>query len=248
MEINDIANSTSGGASSDKAFSGSSSGFEEQWQRQLEKAYFEKQVDLMRQTHTGSEDDADRKYPSTSGFQPANIEITSNQLVSGNQIPGNKLEAPRVVGESTTNSATLVVPLVAQSGSAVDIGRAQPPLTIQPAQSKSVTQPQSQGKAQNVELIQSFRLVLPETSSVKIILSDKGIHLAVRDATMERDQVMALLKDIKELVRATHQRLAAITLNGALIWENSTPHLSEELALNAKSHESDAANQLNKIL
>lgn len=66
----------------------------------------------------------------------------------------------------------------------------------------------------------SLQLVLPSSSSIKALVSDQGVHLLVRDATLERVDVFQILNKIREVCVNARLHLLSVTLNGERIWLN----------------------------
>lgn len=64
-----------------------------------------------------------------------------------------------------------------------------------------------------------LKRLLPPSSSVSIFIVDEGVHVVIRETTLQPDDLKRILGRIRSLFASLNQRLAAVTLNGQRLWK-----------------------------
>lgn len=196
---------------------GTYDGRHDQWQRTLEKAYFERQVELMRSTGAAESISASWNEQSVEGFShecSRECEPVVNLCHDG-PAPAQYMSGDPMVRPEMSTISLLGLGLSTAPGR---------PYAALPAQ--SVTQPSvvESGQTEPVEapreITALIRGALPPGSSVKLLAGAQGVHIVIRDATLKEADLSKALVKIRSLLLGANQRLVAVTLNGESIWEN----------------------------
>lgn len=194
-------------------------GNNEQWQRHLEKAYFERQRDAMR-----TADDGALPNP-TAGTEPEETWLNSQAepgIPESVVADARQSQVLQVSNDSAYREATPGIP--AKSGVLRPPVAGSDPLgavgnrhTVQ-----KTDVPNNHRRTQAVQkAMPAWRGVLPETSSVSILRSDNGAHLVIRDESLGARETLRLLGRLRVLFAEQGEPLAAITLNGEAVWQLS---------------------------
>ncbi|MEE8058563.1 MAG: hypothetical protein V3T17_12110 [Pseudomonadales bacterium] len=200
-----------------RAFSGQSKGFEEQWLRQLEKANTEKQMAAMTKTAQPH-----RSNQGAVGRQSSAETVNAIAIIPESANPVAHSDRP---GSSARHMDNFVASTVASLGkSAADVPSVRSMslgLSLTAMLSQPTTRVASGEGVASSRAVTPFVGLLPETSSVRTLLTDDGAHVVIRDGTLGKDQVLNVVKELAALVATGKQRLWAITLNGERIWQRT---------------------------
>jgi len=197
------------------ADSSAGSGFDEQWQRALEKAYFEKQVEVMRSVGPL----VDSEVVPDILTAPETLSVFSQE---GAPVPGQAISAisvpdgaifqltPEGACSLPANLVNRLSQLQTLQGAAPEDSGWQQINTMQRANSalpSRIAFPQLQG-------------FLPPTSSIRTVVSEDGVYVIIRDSSLQKADILNLLGEIRNFLAGENQRLLGITLNGRLVWED----------------------------
>ena len=185
-------------------------GHNEQWQRHLEKAYFERQRAAMQGKRQDGQSGAEG---ASANAKPQNRELPAMPETSARSVHGVRSAATA----ATSQSRTPVAPYELASGRAPAQGRfaaashGHAPPSVEPRAGKSAAGVQ--------KAMPGWRGVLPGTSSVSVLQSEHGAHLVIRDASLSVRAALRLLDRLRTLFAAEGERLWAVTLNGERLWQ-----------------------------
>lgn len=196
---------------------GADSGYDEQWQRALEKAYFEKQVAAMHST--GSQDIESESGKDVTPGKADRNSAPQEETANGEGY-GRVLQPDR-------NAMNEVSPLCASSGALKNHPAALLSLggTLALPASGVVLPPGRVSVGTSTisasrEVAMAVQGLLPSTNSVKTFVTDQGVHVIMRDPSLDGVEVLRMLKKIRDVLADGGHRLVALTLNGELIWED----------------------------
>lgn len=212
---------------------GAGSGHDEQWQRALEKAYLEKQVAVMRST--GPSDVGSGPVKEVLSGQPQQVSVQPNEPVVGRegQTQDRLLQAAKC---ETFQVAFAAVGSQEKSAPTVSL---RPALALSGQNFMRLPSPDSVGTeaiSPSRKVSTSLQYVLPPSSSVRTLVAEQGVHVVIRDATLENAAVLRLLKKIRDVLAEENQRLVAVTLNGERIWENQDLFSGPDDGIDTKPH------------
>ncbi len=212
------------------------SGFDEQWQRALEKAYFEKQMETMCDDGKGVASTA-MALPVTG--RTAVVQASPNGLVQNNVYQSDFVN--KAISSKEHNlyrqAQSQQIAEKASVAAADSIG-----VTSNDLSQRAVVQFSALLKKQDSGPVRSFlsqqnsvswksandspeifcnthtRNVLPLPNSVKVLAAERGAHLVIRDSSLEKVDIQRVLMDMRDFFANSGRRLLAITLNGERIW------------------------------
>ncbi|MBV1787720.1 hypothetical protein KQ940_06585 [Marinobacterium sp. D7] len=190
----------------------SNNGHRDQWQRSLEKAYFEKQTELLASIENRSVAVSANEYERAGRF--TNTEETVAPLIKEYSI--NEIYDPclELLSKKTIVDVNIVEDQLVKNAVKKPIG-VDASLSINDfnLKTESTVKKQDDSKIDVGSLIKR-ELSFPDKSHVSILTTEHGIHLVIRDESMTAERIRTLSKQLFSYFERNGKSLWRVTLNG----------------------------------
>jgi hypothetical protein len=194
--------------------SGTANGYDEQWQRALERAYLDRERGVVHSTGSPVVTES----PSADGLDASpspRTRQTAERLFEPFQVPSSP-SAPDTTPQGCPPADGQALP---KASSRV----ARPTQHLVGQKCLLMRRPQT-ANAKEIpvrhDLATRLQGKLPSSSSLKLLLTEQGVHVLIRDTDLDDGDIRRLVRRIRGVLTAANRRLVAMTVNGERVWED----------------------------
>lgn len=186
-------------------------GNNDQWQRHLEKAWFERQRAAMPGEPNGMPHTAPVRSPAT-GHSVAQAGSEATDPATAGRASGRAVQPAEQPLPARGNAAAPGV--ATHANTSTPLGTATRDQAVVQTQHRHTGAP-----APSARSFAAWRGALPASSSASVLATEHGVHLVIRDASLSAADARKLLRRLRALFAAEGQRLWTLTLNGQRLWQ-----------------------------
>ncbi|TQV73415.1 hypothetical protein FKG94_17070 [Exilibacterium tricleocarpae] len=190
-------------------------GFYEQWQRALERVHLGRQATLMRSVPAAVAEPSqapattpERGVDSAAPLPSVRTSFAAKLPATAAGERGGKVGGSEIARQKTFHSA--VKAGLAEAGVGIgktaEVGATQRP--VLPAVPRPVP----------AVLV---KVLFPAASAVTVTRAEQGLQVFLRDATLQRDDVLRLLNRLHGALAGVGERLLSVSLNGEPVWQRT---------------------------
>lgn len=197
-------------------------GLEEQWLKELEQAHMQKQVSAMRSSVVSHDEEVDEAF---GGQAPDPADKFAESPAEADFCDGpedypNAKYDPNGHGERKASGETDPIGEPARDAVLWSYpGIAEDNMLFR--HSTGSIDSSMRAEAPSPLDLPALRRLLPPSSVLTAFDDADGVHLVIRDASLEASDVLRVIEKIQEAITLRKRRLAAVTLNGHCLWKES---------------------------
>lgn len=201
---------------------GRSNDRDQSWKQQLEKAYFDKQVEVMKSTgplaRTSFVSELDDEFNTYSTSYEL-LSVTANSLADQSLAQVGRIRS--------LISPEMDISLRAEQG---------PSSSFQNKLGMSVealvNRPKTEGAVEverTAAIMKSLSTLTPNKDSVRILIEGNQAHLVIRNGELEPFEQTKLIEQVKNILRGKQLFLSKVIINGKIYWESKFSSIHEDL-------------------